>query len=326
MDKRRRILVIDDEEGIRYTFESFLSEAGYEVATAADFGAAVARLDAGDYDLVLADIVLGGKSGIDVIREVRRRIDAGERPDFPAETDGVRRDTWSVGAIPMDLRDRRVEITGPTDRKMVINALNSGANAFMADFEDANAPTWENMVSGQINLRDAVSRTIAFDNGAGRTYRLNDAPATLMVRPRGWHLHEKHVRIDGEPMIAALFDFGLYLMHNGRALLERGSGPYFYLPKLENRHEARLWNDVFDMAEDAMGIPRGSIKATVLIEHVLAVFEAEEILYELRAHCTGLNCGRWDYIFSFIKTFGHDPACVLPDREQIGRASCRERV
>lgn len=249
--------------------------------------------------------------------ERQARLDAGERPDFLSETDGIRSGDWSVAPVPADLQDRRVEITGPVDRKMVINALNSGARVFMADFEDSNSPTWQNNVEGQVNLRDAVRRTIEYTNPEGKHYRLGDSPATLMVRPRGWHLVEKHCRIDGEPVPGGLFDFGLFFFHNARTLLENGSGPYFYLPKLENRLEARLWNEVFELAQDELGIPRGTIKACVLIEHILAAFEAEEILYELRDHSAGLNCGRWDYIFSFIKKFKADPAFVLPDRSQV---------
>ncbi len=251
-------------------------------------------------------------------RRVERQaaINAGRMPDFLKETQSVRDSGWKVAPLPADLQDRRVEITGPVDRKMVINALNSGAKVFMADFEDANSPTWANCVEGQINLRDAVRRTIAFETPE-KQYRLNDETATLMVRPRGWHLPEKHVLLDGRPVPGGLFDFGLYFFHNARALLERGTGPYFYLPKLESRLEARLWNDVFLIAQQELGIPRGTIKATVLIEHVLATFEAEEILYELRDHSAGLNCGRWDYIFSFIKKFHKRPDYVLPDRAQV---------
>jgi malate synthase len=215
------------------------------------------------------------------------------------------------------LQNRRVEITGPTDRKMMINALNSGAKVFMADFEDANAPTWTNMVEGQVNCIDANERTISFEQADGRVYNLNPTIATLLIRPRGWHLVEKHLLIDGEPVSASLFDFGLYIFHNGRRLVEKGSGPYFYLPKLESHLEARLWNDVFVAAQEAVGIPRGSIKATVLIETILAAFEMEEILYELRDHSGGLNAGRWDYIFSMIKKFRNQPDMLLPDRAQV---------
>ncbi|NOT02913.1 MAG: malate synthase A [Phycisphaerales bacterium] len=249
--------------------------------------------------------------------ERQRAIDAGELPDFLPGTEFIRNASWKVAGAPADLLDRRVEITGPTERKMIINALNSGAKVFMADFEDSNAPTWSNMVEGQINLRDAVDRTISFVSPEGKRYRLADRTATLIVRPRGWHLPERHVYVDGTPVSGSLFDFGLYFFHNARALMERGSGPYFYLPKLESHEEARLWNDVFQMAQDTLGIPRGTIRATVLIETILAAFEAEEILYELREHSSGLNCGRWDYIFSFIKKFRNRPEFVLPDRAQV---------
>ncbi len=242
---------------------------------------------------------------------------AGELPGFLPETEHVRQGDWSVPHPPPDLEDRRVEITGPVDRKMVINALNSAARAFMADFEDANSPTWQNVVSGQVNLLDAVDRTLELRLPDGKTYRLNDEVATLLVRPRGWHLVEKHVLRDGRPVSASLFDFGLYFFHNAAKLLESGSGPYFYLPKLESHLEARLWNDVFNFAEDALRIPRGSVRATVLIETVLAAFEMDEILYELREHSAGLNAGRWDYIFSVIKKFRHRPDFVLPDRAQV---------
>ena len=251
--------------------------------------------------------------------EVQARLDAGEKPDFLAETAAVREADWKVAPLPDDLQDRRVEITGPVDRKMVINALNSGASVFMADFEDASTPTWSNLIEGHINLRDAVRREIEFsDAKSGKQYSLADQTATLLVRPRGWHLEENHVRLEGRPLSASLFDFGLYFFHNAQALLQRGSGPYFYLPKLESHLEARLWNDVFVAAQEALGVPQGSIKATVLIETILAAFEMDEILYELRQHSAGLNCGRWDYIFSFIKKFRHDPACVLPDRAEVG--------
>ncbi len=245
------------------------------------------------------------------------RLRAGERPDFLAETRAIRESEWTVAPAPADLRDRRVEITGPVDRKMIINALNSGARVFMADFEDANAPLWENVVSGQANVQDAIRRTITFDSPDGRTYRLRDRVATLLVRPRGWHLVEKHLELDGRPVSASLVDFGLFVFHSAQELLARGSGPYFYLPKLESHREARLWNDVFCAAQDALGIPRGTIRATVLIETILAAFEMEEILHELRDHAAGLNAGRWDYIFSAIKKFAHDPRAVLPDRVQV---------
>ena len=244
-------------------------------------------------------------------------LDNGKTPDFLPETAQIRADNWKVAPIPKDITDRRVEITGPTDRKMVINALNSGAKVFMADFEDANAPTWHNMVDGHINLRDAVRRTIEFQSPEGKAYRLKDQVAVLFVRPRGWHLVEKHLLVDGEPVAGGLFDFGLYLFHNAKELLSRGSGPYFYLPKMESHLEARLWNDVFHLAQDEIGIPRGSIRATVLIETILAAFEMDEILYELRDHSAGLNCGRWDYIFSCIKRFRNKPDFILADRALV---------
>jgi malate synthase len=251
-------------------------------------------------------------------REVQARLDAGERFDFLAETRAVREGDWSGPSIPADLRDRRVEITGPVDRKMIINALNSGANVFMADFEDSNAPTWSNLLDGQQNLAEAIRRTIRFaDPGTGKRYELNERVATLMVRPRGLHLLEEHFEVDGLPAPASLFDFGLHFFHNARALVERGSGPYYYLPKLESHREARLWNDVFVKAQEAVGIPRGTIRATVLIETLPAAFEMDEIIHELRDHSAGLNCGRWDYIFSFIKKLRSDPRAVLPDRGQV---------
>jgi len=248
--------------------------------------------------------------------ERQARIDAGELPDFLPETREVRESDWRVAPVPADLQDRRVEITGPVDRKMVINALNSGARCFMADFEDANSPTWRNCLEGQANLTDAIERTIELDTGE-KAYRLGDDPAVLLVRPRGWHLSERHVLVDGEQVAGGLFDFGLYLFHNGRRLLGKGSGPYLYLPKLESHREARLWNDVFDFAEEELDLPSGSIKATVLIETILAAFEMEEILYELRDHAAGLNAGRWDYIFSIIKKFRERQEFVLPDRAQV---------
>ncbi|AFZ65758.1 malate synthase A [Deinococcus peraridilitoris] len=250
-------------------------------------------------------------------REARQqRLDAGERPDFLPETADVRAGDWQVSPPMPDLTDRRVEITGPVDRKMIINALNSGAKVFMADFEDASTPTWENVVAGQQNLYDAVRRTISLDQG-GKQYRLQDEVATLIVRPRGWHLPEKHVLIDGEEVSGAIFDFGLYFFHNAAERLSQGKGTYFYLPKLESHLEARLWNDIFNFAEDALQLPRGTIRATVLIETILAAFEMDEILYELREHSAGLNCGRWDYIFSVIKKLRADPRFVLPDRARI---------
>ncbi len=251
-------------------------------------------------------------------REERQaRLDAGEAPQFLADTETIRGSEWRVAKAPRDLEDRRVEITGPTDRKMLINALNSGARVFMADFEDANSPTWANLVEGQVNLIDAIERRIDFTSPEGKEYRLNDKVATLLVRPRGWHLDERHVEVDGKPISGSLFDFGLYFFHNARRLLGKGSGPYFYLPKLESHVEARLWNDVFNFAQDDLEIPRGTIRATVLIETILAAFEMEEILYELRDHSSGLNAGRWDYIFSIIKKFRNRPEFVLPDRAQV---------
>jgi malate synthase len=249
--------------------------------------------------------------------DYQARLDAGELPTFPSDTK-IRDGDWKVAPVPYaDLQKRWVELTGPTERKMLINALNSGADVYMADFEDANTPTWQNMVEGQVNLVDAVDRTISFDNPDGRIYRLNEQTATLLVRPRGWHLPEKHVLVDGSPISGALFDFGLYFFHNARKLLEKGSGPYFYLPKLENHREARLWNEAFQFAQDSLGIPRGTIKATVLLEVVTSAFEMDEILYELRDHSAGLNAGRWDYIFSVIKKFNSRPDYLLPDRAQV---------
>jgi len=244
-------------------------------------------------------------------------LDHGEPLDFLPDTKHIRESDWACASIPPDLRDRRVEITGPTDRKMVINALNSGAKMFMADFEDANSPTWVNMIEGQINLRDAIRRTIAFTNPDGKEYRLNEKTAVLLVRPRGWHLVEKHFLVDGEPVAGGLFDFGLYFFHNAKELIGGGSGPYFYLPKMESHLEARIWNDVFKLAQEELGIPQGTIRATVLIETIPAAFEMEEILYELREHSAGLNCGRWDYIFSCIKRFRNKPDFLLADRALI---------
>jgi len=249
--------------------------------------------------------------------ERQERINAGEMPDFLPETKEIREGDWKIAPIPDDLQDRRVEITGPPDRKMCINAMNSGAPTYMTDLEDANCPTWKNMLESQLNLYDAIRRTITYDDPkTGKHYDLNEEVAVLIMRPRGWHLFEKHMLVDGQQVPAGLFDFGLYFFHNARTLLELGSGPYFYLPKMESHLEARLWNDVFNLAQDELGIPRGTIKATVLIETILATFEMHEILYELREHSAGLNCGRWDYIFSYIKKFReHD--MILPDRNQI---------
>lgn len=254
--------------------------------------------------------------------EYQKRLDRGEKPDFLPETAKIRDADWTVAPLPKDLLDRRVEITGPTDRKMVINAMNCGASVFMPDFEDANTPTWDNMIEGQLNLRDAIRRTVTFtDPTSKKFYKLNDKTAVLIARPRGWHLPEKHVIVDGKPMSGSIFDFGLYFFHNAKELLNRGSGPYFYLPKLESHLEARLWNDIFVEAQNKLGVKQGSIKATVLIETILAAFEMDEILYELREHSGGLNCGRWDYIYSFIKKFAEDPKAVMPDRGQVTMTS-----
>jgi malate synthase len=244
-------------------------------------------------------------------------LDAGGSLDFLAATRSIREAAWTVAPAPRDCQRRWVEITGPAERKMIINALNCGADVFMADFEDANTPTWTNMVQGQVNLIDAIERSIEYQSPDGRRYRLHDQVATLLVRPRGWHLPEKHAWVDGQPVSGSLFDAGLYLFHNGRRLLDRGSGPYFYLPKLESHLEARLWNDVFLHAQARLGLPRGSVRATVLIETIPAAFEMDEILYELREHAGGLNAGRWDYMFSVIKKFRTRPEFVLPDRAQV---------
>ncbi|MDG0024069.1 malate synthase A [Trinickia sp. Y13] len=245
-----------------------------------------------------------------------QRLDAGERPDFLAQTKAVRDGDWTIAPLPKDLECRRVEITGPVERKMIINALNSGADSYMTDFEDSNTPNWHNQITGQLNLKDAVRRTISLEQN-GKTYTLNEKTATLVVRPRGWHLDEKHVTVDGQRVSGGIFDFALYLFHNARELLARGSGPYFYLPKMESHLEARLWNDIFIAAQEAIGLPRGTIRATVLIETILAAFEMDEILYELREHSAGLNAGRWDYIFSAIKKFKNDKDFCLADRAQI---------
>jgi malate synthase len=250
------------------------------------------------------------------------RLDAGEKPDFSPMTRSVREGDWTVAPLPKDILDRRVEITGPVDRKMIINALNCGANVFMADFEDASCPSWNNLIDGQINLHDAVKGTIAYsDPASGKSYKLNPKHAVLFVRPRGFALPERHLLVDGKPMAGAFFDFALYFFHNAKTLLKNGSGPYFYLPKLESHLEARLWNDVFVHAQTALGIKTGSIKATVLIETILAAFEMDEILWELREHSAGLNCGRWDYIFSFIKKFASRPSYLMPDRGQVTMVS-----
>jgi malate synthase len=251
-------------------------------------------------------------------RKYQDALDAGERPDFLPETAEIRNANWTVAPLPPDLLDRRVEITGPVERKMVINALNSGARVFMADFEDATTPLWTNLLQGQINLRDAVRRAISYsDKSTGKQYELNENPAVLMVRPRGWHLPERHIVVDERPISGSLLDFGLFFWHNAKEQVARGTGPYFYLPKLESYLEARLWNDIFVYAEHTIGLKPGTIKATVLIETILAAFQMDEILYELREHSAGLNCGRWDYIFSVIKKFANDPAFVMPDRGRV---------
>ncbi|HEY4940309.1 MAG TPA: malate synthase A [Rhizomicrobium sp.] len=290
------------------------------------------------YDEILTNEALAFLAGLHRAFDARRldliaaraarqmRLDAGELPDFLAETKPIRDGDWRVAPIPADLLDRRVEITGPVDRKMIVNALNSGAKVFMADFEDANAPTWANNLEGQINLKDRWHASLDFtDAASGKHYALGPNPAVLLVRPRGWHLPERHLTIDGAPISGSLFDFGLYFFHNARAQIARGSGPYFYLPKLESHLEARLWNDVFVQAQKALGIAHGTIKVTVLIETLPAAFEMDEILYELRDHMAGLNCGRWDYMFSFIKKLRANPAYVLPDRSQVvmGKAFLR---
>ncbi|MGE7622004.1 malate synthase A [Viridibacillus sp. NPDC096237] len=252
----------------------------------------------------------------------QQRIDAGEKLDFLPETKEIREGEWTIAPLPADLQDRRVEITGPVNRKMVINALNSGAKMFMACFEDATSPTWDNMIEGQVNMCDAVRKTISFTQTSdGKTYKLTDNPAVLLVRPRGLHLLEKNIEIDGKQIAGGLFDFGLYVFHNAKELVDRGSGPYFYLPKLESHLEARLWNDVFIYAQEQLGLPQGTIKATVLIETITAAFEMDEILYELREHSAGLNCGRWDYIFSYLKRLRNQPEVILPDRGQVTMTS-----
>ena len=250
-------------------------------------------------------------------RERQQAVDNGTMPEFLPSTADIRSREWRVAPIPADLLDRRVEITGPVERKMIINALNSGANVFMADFEDSNSPTWSNVMQGQVNLRDAVRGEITYTSPEGKRYEVSDTPAVLMVRPRGWHLTEKHVLVNGEPMSASLFDFGLFFFHNARTLIANGTGPYFYLPKMESHLEARLWNDVFLLAQQELGISRGTIRATVLIETIFGAFEMDEILWELREHSAGLNCGRWDYIFSFIKKFRNHKGFLLPDRALV---------
>ncbi|WP_312476403.1 malate synthase A [Neobacillus sp.] len=261
-----------------------------------------------------------GARRVELLQSRQKRqeeINHGKMPDFLPETKQIRNGDWTIAPLPQDLQDRRVEITGPTDRKMVINALNSGAKVFMADFEDATSPTWENIIEGQINLRDAVNRTISFENPNGKKYVLNEETAVLFVRARGLHLEEKHVLLNGKPISGGFFDFGMYFFHNVKNLLARGSGPYFYLPKLESHLEARLWNDVFVYAQERLGIAQGTIKATVLIETIMAAFEMNEILYELKEHSAGLNCGRWDYIFSYLKKLRNNDDVILPDRSQV---------
>ena len=296
-------------EGVEFT--SPIPDEFTEIMTpeAAEFVAKLARQFGGRVEEILKKRA-----------ERQERIFAGELPDFLPETRHVRESEWKIAPIPDDLQDRRVELTGPPDRKMTINALNSGAATWMADFEDANCPTWHNMLESQLNLRDAINRSITYDDpNTGKHYELNEdltSLATIIARPRGWHLYEKHMIVDGKQVPAGIFDFGLYFFHNVRTLLEGGTGPYFYLPKMESHLEARLWNDVFVAAQEELGIPSGTIKATVLIETILATFEEHEILYELREHAAGLNCGRWDYIFSYIKRF-RDKDMLLPDRAQV---------
>lgn len=254
-------------------------------------------------------------------KKMQLRFDAGELPSFPSETIHVRNGEWTCSEIPKDLLDRRVEITGPVDRKMIINALNSGANTFMADFEDSNSPTWENCIQGQINLKDAINRNIDFTNEQGKSYKLNDEIARLIVRPRGLHLSEKNIEIEDELTSASLMDFGIYFFRNAKSLIEKGTAPYFYLPKLEHYKEARWWNDVFIFVQNYLGIPQGTIKATVLIETITASFQLDEILFELKNHSSGLNCGRWDYIFSYIKKFRNQAQFLVPDRDQVTMTS-----
>jgi len=292
--------------------------AGSQVTVHAPDDAGVLTAEALDLVVALQREFAGRREELLLARAERQeRIAGGELPDFLEETRSVRDGDWRVAPVPDDLQDRRVEITGPAgDRKMVINAFNSGARIYMADFEDANSPTWENVLGGQQNLTDAIERTISLDSG-DKSYSLNDEVAVLLVRPRGWHLQERNVEVDGKHVSAGLFDFGVYLQRNAERLLEHGSGPYFYLPKLESHLEARLWNDVFCFAQDRLGIARGTIKATVLVETILAAFEMDEILYELRDHSAGMNAGRWDYIFSVIKKFRDRPEFVLPDRADV---------
>src|ERR671916_1229648 len=293
-------------EGIEFTAEIPDEFAGILTPEAVAFVAKLSREYRGRVEELLAKRA-----------EWQERIHAGELPDFLPETREIREGDWKIAPIPDDLQDRRVELTGPPDRKMTINALNSGASCWMADFEDANCPTWNNMLESQLNMKEAIERTISFDDPeTGKHYELGDEVAVILTRPRGWHLFEKHMLVDGERVPGGIFDFGLYFFHNARRLLENGSGPYFYLPKMESHLEARLWNDIFNRAQDELGIPRGTIKATCLIETILATFEMHEILYELREHSAGLNCGRWDYIFSYIKKF-REQDMLLPDRNSV---------
>lgn len=261
-----------------------------------------------------------GKRRVELLQYRQKRQDElnrGKLPEFLPETKHIRYGDWTIAPLPQDLQDRRVEITGPTDRKMMINALNSGAKVFMADCEDATSPTWENLMEGQVNLQDAVNRTISFENKDGKKYELNEKTAVLIVRPRGLHLEEKHLQLDGKSISGSFFDFGMYFFHNVKNLLARGTGPYFYLPKLESHMEARLWNDVFVFAQERLGVAKGTIKATVLLETIMAAFEMDEILFELREHSAGLNCGRWDYIFSYLKKLRNHKDVILPDRAQV---------
>ena len=293
-------------EGVEFTAPIPEEFAGILTPEAVAFVAMLSREFSGRVDELL------GKRA-----ERQERLNAGELPDFLPETREIREGDWRIAPIPDDLRERRVELTGPPDRKMTINALNSGASCWMADFEDANCPTWRNMLESQLNMKEAIERTISFDDPkTGKHYELGDEVAVILTRPRGWHLFEKHMLVDGERVPGGIFDFGLYFFHNARRLLENGSGPYFYLPKMESHLEARLWNDIFNRAQDELGIPRGTIKATCLIETIMATFEMHEILYELREHSAGLNCGRWDYIFSYIKKL-REQDMLLPDRNSV---------
>ncbi len=317
------------EPGVKQTRRSWRSVRRYDPAQAGRMGVAIVAPVSDDYGEILTPEALAFLAELHrrfeprrqelLARrvEVQQQLDAGVVPDFLEDTREIREAEWKVAPIPPEIEDRRVEITGPVERKMIINALNSGANVYMADFEDSHAPTWDNTVQGQLNLRDAVRGTITFTNAAGKHYALKEKPAVLFVRPRGWHLPERHLLVDGEPVSGSLFDFALFFFHNASVQLERGTRPYFYLPKLENHLEARLWNDVFTFAQDFLGIRQGTIRATVLIENILAAFEMDVILWELRDHSAGLNCGRWDYIFSVIKKFRGNAGFLLPDRSQV---------